>query len=149
MPSPDFLSGQNNWHLMYRFVYLSLSNLNMNQIPTTWLLSSQQPSDCEYRQRSILASIIDEVLTASKNPQEQRRRSPYRQPWYSLSPIFAHWFYTWRSMGIVLKMHLIAGSSVSSLRGPLPSPRPLTCTVCSSLFVKRSQLLTDVSMRYR
>ena len=52
----------------------------MNQIPTTWLLSSQQPSDCEYRQRSILASIVDEVLTASKNPQEQRRRSPYRQP---------------------------------------------------------------------
>ena len=38
-----------------------------------WLLSSQQPSDCEYRQRRVLASIIDEVLAVNKNPPEQCR----------------------------------------------------------------------------
>ena len=33
-------------------------------------LIEPQPSDCEYRERIVLASIIDEVLAVNKNPQE-------------------------------------------------------------------------------
>ena len=36
MPSSESLSGQHNWHMMYRFFYFSVT----------------QSSDCEYRQRS-------------------------------------------------------------------------------------------------